>query len=168
MYPHLVIALLGNAPSSAIGSYGPTIINSMGYGALASNALTSVGSWIQLFLGPVFGVLADRTRRRAVVGVWHPINGSWIALNTRNAEERNVTMAIYIMMANCSGIVGGQLFRQADGPLYRTGWTVSVALLSTTVVAGIFANWQYSWLNRRQAKESEDNEIGEAVRNYSL
>ncbi|KPM44104.1 hypothetical protein AK830_g2487 [Neonectria ditissima] len=101
MYPHLVIALLGNAPSSALGSYGPTIINSMGYGALASNVLTSVGSWIQLFLGPVFGVLAYRTRRRAVI-------------------------------------------------------------------AGIFANWQYSWLNRRQAKESEGNEVGETERNYKL
>lgn len=58
IYPHLAIALLGNSPANAIGSYGPTIINSFGYGALASNALFSVGSWVQLLLNPVFGVLA--------------------------------------------------------------------------------------------------------------
>ncbi|RSL43452.1 hypothetical protein BHE90_017136 [Fusarium euwallaceae] len=151
IYPHLLVAILGNAPANALASYGPTIINSFGYGALEANALTSVGSWIQLLLNPVFGILADRTQRRgfsmllglslwwlftvrylallskasclllklvtlliiedqsketryailtlalSVVGVWHPINGSWIALNSRTAEERNVTMAIYIM-----------------------------------------------------------------------
>lgn len=58
IYPHLLIALLGNAPANAISAYDPTIINSFGYERLTSNALNSVGSWIQLFLNPAFGYLA--------------------------------------------------------------------------------------------------------------
>ena len=57
IYPHLLVSILGNALANALAFYGPTIINSFGYGAPESKALTSVGSWIQLLLDPVFGIL---------------------------------------------------------------------------------------------------------------
>jgi hypothetical protein len=57
-------------------------------------------------------------------------------------------MAVFIMAANASGIIGSQLFQQEDGPLYRTGWTVIVGLASFAVVASVVANAQYRWLNR--------------------
>ncbi|SPJ83876.1 related to nicotinamide mononucleotide permease [Fusarium torulosum] len=41
---------------------------------------------------------------------WHPLNGSWMALNAGSAGERSITMAILIMSANTSGIIGSQLF----------------------------------------------------------
>uniref|UniRef100_A0A8H7N2U3 Major facilitator superfamily (MFS) profile domain-containing protein n=1 Tax=Bionectria ochroleuca TaxID=29856 RepID=A0A8H7N2U3_BIOOC len=196
IYPHLLIALLGNAPANAISSYGPTIINSFGYERLTSNALNSVGSWIQLFLNPAFGYLADRLRMRGLsmmiglgmwwlfmlitylvvdnpskevryavltlalsfVGVWHPINGSWIALNARNAKQRSITMAVYIMIANCAGIVGGPIFSENDAPIYRRAWTISVALLSAALFCGVLAHIQYYLLNRRAMRRETDDE----------
>ncbi|KAK3330042.1 alternative sulfate transporter [Apodospora peruviana] len=80
---------------------------------------------------------------------WHPINGSWMALNAKTAGERSITMAIFIMAANTSGIVGSQLFQAKDAPLYQTGWTVIISLASVGVVASIFANLQYYLLNRK-------------------
>ncbi|KAL9096526.1 MAG: hypothetical protein Q9165_001523 [Trypethelium subeluteriae] len=78
-----------------------------------------------------------------------PVNGSWMALNARSAGERSITLAVFIMSANCSGIIGSQLFQQSDGPLYRTGWTVIIAVASVALFFTIWANVQYVLLNRR-------------------
>lgn len=59
-------------------------------------------------------------------------------------------MAILIMSANTSGIVGSQLFQQQDGPLYKTGWTLITSLVSVSLVASFVANLQYYFLNGRR------------------
>ncbi|KKY27275.1 putative alternative sulfate transporter [Diplodia seriata] len=73
---------------------------------------------------------------------YHAVNGSWLALNARSAGERSITMALFIMAANAAGIVGGQLFQASDKPLYKTGWTVIVALTSVGLVFTVLANVQ--------------------------
>jgi len=73
-----------------------------------------------------------------------------MALNTLSAGERSVTMAILIMSANTSGIVGSQLFQQQDGPLYQVGWTAILALVSLALASSAVANFQYLWLNRNR------------------
>ena len=78
-----------------------------------------------------------------------PVNGSWMALNTLSAGERSVTMAVLIMSANTSGIVGSQLFQQQDGPLYKIGWSAILGLVSLALASSAVANVQYFWLNRR-------------------
>ncbi|KAK1770208.1 major facilitator superfamily domain-containing protein [Phialemonium atrogriseum] len=85
---------------------------------------------------------------------WHPIHGSWLALNARTAGERSITMAIFIMAANTSGIVGSQLFQQEDAPLYRTGWTIITVLVSVSLLASLVSNIQYRLLNRRQGNKA--------------
>ncbi|GKT52171.1 uncharacterized protein ColSpa_12352 [Colletotrichum spaethianum] len=59
-------------------------------------------------------------------------------------------MAILIMAANCSGIVGKQLFREEDAPKYRQGWAVITGLTTVAVACGIWANVQYYILNKRR------------------
>lgn len=71
-------------------------------------------------------------------------------MNAKSAGERSITMAILIMAANCSGIVGKQLFREGDGPKYRQGWTVITGLVTAAVACGIWANVQYYILNKRR------------------
>lgn len=73
-----------------------------------------------------------------------------MSLNAGTAGERSITMAILIMSANASGIIGSQLFQQKDGPLYETGWTVIVAVVSVALVASVVANLQYYFLNGRR------------------
>ncbi|KAK0632608.1 major facilitator superfamily domain-containing protein [Immersiella caudata] len=80
---------------------------------------------------------------------WHPVNGSWMALNTDTSGERSITMAVLIMSANTSGIVGSQIFQQEDRPLYRTGWTIIIALATFALIMSVVANVQYRVLNRR-------------------
>ena len=93
-----------------------------------------------------FGVL---TVAAAFGGTWHPVNGSWMALNAPTAGERSITMAILIMSANASGIIGSQIFQERDAPLYFAGWTTIIALVSVGFVAMMFANAQYWFLNRK-------------------
>lgn len=63
--------------------------------------------------------------------------------------DKGFTMAVLIMSANTSGIIGSQIFQQQDRPLYRTGWTIIIALVSFSLVMSVVANIQYRWLNRR-------------------
>ncbi|KAF2100223.1 alternative sulfate transporter [Rhizodiscina lignyota] len=194
LLPHVLFTILGLAPSSTMWSYAPSIVNTFGYERLRSNALVSVGQWIQLVLNVTWGIVADRIGQRGPLvflgmllwwvfalacrlliyskdehkrfailtlaiscsSIWHPVNGSWMALNTRSAGERSITLAIFIMSANCSGIIGSQLFQQADAPLYRTGWTVIISLISVALLCTIWANVQYRLFNRRLDAEGKD------------
>ncbi|CAK7236665.1 hypothetical protein SCUCBS95973_009685 [Sporothrix curviconia] len=85
---------------------------------------------------------------------WHPINGSWMASNAKSAGERSITLAIFIMSANASGIVGSQFFQAKDKPLYKTGWTVILAMVSVGLVMSAIANVQYYLLNRKKLREN--------------
>lgn len=115
--------------------------------------------WLFLFLsrllvnssdgGARFGVLVIAA---AFGGTWHPVNGSWMALNAPTAGERSITMAILIMSANASAIIGSQVFQEDDAPLYIVGWTTIVTLVSVGVIAMGCANMQYWVLNRRLKK----------------
>lgn len=64
-------------------------------------------------------------------------------------------MAIFIMSANVSGIIGGQLFQAEDAPAYRTGWTVIAGLVSGALAMSVLANLQYWLLNKYQRREGE-------------
>ena len=191
LIPHVAAAVLGLAPGATFGAYGPTLVESFGYGRLNSNALMSIGLWLGLVMTIVWGYLADRTGRRGLValvglfglwfslfvgrllvfssdgqarfavltmavmfsGVWHPVNGSWMALNAPTLGERSITMAILIMSANTSGIIGSQLFQEGDGPLYPIGWTNIVLLVSVALMAMVAANGQYWFLNKRLVRK---------------
>lgn len=88
----------------------------------------------------------------AFSSIWCPVNGSWMALNAKSAGERSITMAIYVVSADTSGIIGSQLFQSSDAPLYRAGWSVIVAIVTLALVSSVVCNVQYRLLNRRQLK----------------
>ncbi|KAF4973355.1 hypothetical protein FSARC_333 [Fusarium sarcochroum] len=81
---------------------------------------------------------------------WHAVNGSWLSLNAKSPGERSITLAIHIMAANCSGIVGKQLFRSEDAPHYPQGFTIIVGLTAAGVVLSSIANLQYYFSNGRK------------------
>ncbi|KJR89056.1 transporter [Sporothrix schenckii 1099-18] len=92
---------------------------------------------------------------------WHPVNGSWMASNAKSAGERSITLAIFIMSANTSGIVGSQLLQAKDSPLYKTGWTVMLALVSVGLVMSVIANVQYYLLNKKKQREQPGIDVQE-------
>jgi hypothetical protein len=75
-----------------------------------------------------------------------------MAANARTAGERSITLAIFIMSANSSGIIGSQLFQASDAPYYPVGWTVIVCLVSLSLFSMAVANAQYWILNKKIAK----------------
>lgn len=54
------------------------------------------------------------------------------------------------MAANCSGLVGKQIFRSEDAPHYPKGFTIIAALTAAGVVMSIMANVQYYFSNGRK------------------
>ncbi|KAJ4248370.1 hypothetical protein NW762_012700 [Fusarium torreyae] len=81
---------------------------------------------------------------------WHAVNGSWLSLNAKSPGERSITLAIHIMAANCSGIVGKQLFRSEDAPHYPQGFTIIVGLTAAGLVLSSIANLQYYFSNGKK------------------
>jgi hypothetical protein len=79
-----------------------------------------------------------------------------MALNAHSAGERSITMAVFIMSANTSGIIGSQLFQQQDAPYYPVGWSVIVGLVSVSLTCAFIANFQYWFLNRRLRLKGDD------------
>lgn len=67
VYPQLLITFCSIAVISPLGSYGPSIIASYGYGRLQANALSSIGGWATIVLALTWGYLADKTRRRGIL-----------------------------------------------------------------------------------------------------
>lgn len=58
------------------------------------------------------------------------------------------------MAANSGGLVGSQLLRGDDAPLYRRGFRVCVCLLSFALGVGILQHIQYRLSNRRLEKRA--------------
>lgn len=69
-----------------------------------------------------------------------------MALNTPFEGEQSIAMVVFITSANASGIIKSQLFHSADALLYRTGWTVIVALVPLAPFLTISANVQH-WIS---------------------
>jgi hypothetical protein len=59
------------------------------------------------------------------------------------------------MAANSGGLVGSQLLRGDDAPLYKRGFKVCVCLVSFALAVAILQHVQYRLSNRRLAKKEE-------------
>jgi hypothetical protein len=57
------------------------------------------------------------------------------------------------MAANSGGLVGSQLLRGDDAPLYRRGFKICVCLISFALAVAIGQHIQYRLSNRRLAKK---------------
>lgn len=53
------------------------------------------------------------------------------------------------MCSNVGGLVGSNVLRGDDAPLYRTGFRVCVVLVSVGLLIGICQHLQYRWSNRK-------------------
>uniref|UniRef100_A0A8H7KAL2 Major facilitator superfamily (MFS) profile domain-containing protein n=1 Tax=Bionectria ochroleuca TaxID=29856 RepID=A0A8H7KAL2_BIOOC len=64
LWIHVLITLGNNGPFRGFDTYGPTIIRSFGFPSLTSNALASVGLFIQVPVSFVFSYISDRFDKR--------------------------------------------------------------------------------------------------------
>jgi hypothetical protein len=59
MWIHFLITLCNNGPQRAFDTYAPTIVRSFGFAALSSNALASVGLFLQIPVSFAFSWVSD-------------------------------------------------------------------------------------------------------------
>ncbi|KAF5704698.1 alternative sulfate transporter [Fusarium globosum] len=157
LIPHVLLTISALAPATTMGSYSPSLVNDklqmrgplVAFGIFMFWAFT-IADRVMVFSPDGHTRFALLTLTHAFGWQWHPLNGSWMALNAGSAGERSITMAILIMSANTSGIIGSQLFQEHDAPLYKTGWTAIMALASVGLVMAVIANLQYFFLNGRR------------------
>ncbi|KAH7052381.1 major facilitator superfamily domain-containing protein [Macrophomina phaseolina] len=100
LYPHCLLTICALAPSSTFSSYGPKQIISFGYEKLQSNALYSIGLWIQLFTSLGFSFWADKLKKRGIpvgtaLALWWGFNLG--ALIVRRSENHGERLAMMIM-----------------------------------------------------------------------
>lgn len=60
MWIHFLITLCNNGPQRAFDTYAPSIVTSFGFAALTSNALASVGLFLQIPVSFAFSYVSDR------------------------------------------------------------------------------------------------------------
>ncbi|VUC26854.1 unnamed protein product [Clonostachys rosea] len=149
LYSNLSISEIANhfEPSDRLGVRGPMVllgfILGLGFNIGNKIAVTSTSAHTK------FAILITSI---VFSWPWHAVNGSWLSLNARTPGERSITMALHIMAANCSGIVGKALFREDDAPYYPRGFSIIVALSAVGVFLSALANLQYYFGNDRVLK----------------
>lgn len=106
--------------SNAYASMGPfmQLVMNVFWGAVADKirmrgpiVLIGASFWLVFTIGCRVVIYSPNNHTRfglltsavAFSFLWHPINGSWMALNAQSAGERSMTMAILIMSANSAG-----------------------------------------------------------------
>ncbi|KAI9883265.1 MAG: hypothetical protein M1823_004963 [Watsoniomyces obsoletus] len=64
LYVHFFITLCNNGPQRAFDTYSPSIVNGFGFAALTSNALASVGLFLQIPVSFSFSYISDHFNKR--------------------------------------------------------------------------------------------------------
>ncbi|KAH7123010.1 alternative sulfate transporter [Dactylonectria macrodidyma] len=64
LWTHFLITLCNNGPQRAFDTYSPSIVRSFGFGALKSNAMASVGLFLQIPTSYAFSWVSDRYNKR--------------------------------------------------------------------------------------------------------
>lgn len=100
------------------------------------------------------------------------IHAVLVAVVSRNAgavRTRTVATALYNMCVQLSSVVGTQVYRTEDKPLYRTGNKVLIGLTVWSAAVFLFAKWFYVNQNRKRQRiwdgmtRDEKDEVGRTL-----
>lgn len=63
-----------------------------------------------------------------------------------------------VMAGNIAGIYGAQIFREEDNPLYRRGFNIGIAILTTSCCLAIIRYIDSKFLIQRQKRKEAANQ----------
>ncbi|OJJ54519.1 hypothetical protein ASPSYDRAFT_61118 [Aspergillus sydowii CBS 593.65] len=94
----------------------------------------------------------------ATISVYPIIPGgnTWTVNNVAGPAKRAMGVAYMIALGNCGGIIGSFIFIGDESPRYQTGWGVSLGFISAGACAACTLGVIYTCVNRRRARETED------------
>lgn len=101
---HVLISISATIPVNAINTYGPSVIKSLGFDAVRSNAMASVGQFVAVALVLVLGWAADKTGRKApallVGAVWSLIAFTCLRQSSTWVWGRRYAAVVFSMATN--------------------------------------------------------------------
>ncbi|RSM17458.1 hypothetical protein CDV31_003707 [Fusarium ambrosium] len=83
---------------------------------------------------------------------YHPVHNSWVQLNCREAGERSIAIAMWVMSAISGLMVGTQYFQASDTPFYQTGLRTMIIMVSLGIVFASIQMVVYVVHNKRVAQ----------------
>jgi hypothetical protein len=86
---------------------------------------------------------------------FHPLVSSWISENTFDVKKRAITAATYNVIVQVGSLISSQIYRKYDGPYYKQGNSVLVAICALGVVTFIVQRQVLVRLNRKKQEKWE-------------
>ena len=83
----------------------------------------------------------------------HAINVAWVSTNSNNVGSRSVSAALYNMMVQCGNIIGTNIYREDDKPLYRRGNRNLVIINIISIALFLFTKVYYVLKNRSRDRK---------------
>ncbi|ROW01123.1 hypothetical protein VSDG_02732 [Cytospora chrysosperma] len=93
----------------------------------------------------------------------HPIQVGWNSRNANAVRSRTVSAACYNMFVQAGGIIGSNIYRDDDKPLYRRGNKVLLGVCCMNIALYLLTKAYYVFRNKQRDKKwsalSEDERL---------
>jgi hypothetical protein len=86
---------------------------------------------------------------------FHPLVSSWISENTFDVKKRAITAATYNVIVQIGSLISSQIYRKYDGPYYKQGNSVLVAICALSVITFLVQRWALVRLNKKKQEKWE-------------
>ncbi|KIW48307.1 uncharacterized protein PV06_00909 [Exophiala oligosperma] len=96
----------------------------------------------------------------------HAINVAITSRNAGSVRTRTVASALYNMFVQASNIIGSNIYRNNDKPMYRTGNKILIAICAYNIVLFLGAKSFYVWRNK--VRDRKWNSMTDAERREYL
>lgn len=87
---------------------------------------------------------------------YHPVHNSWVQLNCKEAGERSISIAMWVMSAISGLMVGTQYYRGDDVPFYSKGLRIQIIMVAIGMLFAIIQELVYILHNRKALKRWEE------------
>ncbi|KAH5988038.1 hypothetical protein HBI82_207050 [Parastagonospora nodorum] len=84
---------------------------------------------------------------------FHPLVSSWISENTFDVKKRAITAATYNVIVQIGSLISSQIYRKYDGPYYKQGNSVLVAICALSLITFIVQRQVLVRMNKKKQQK---------------
>ncbi|THG99873.1 hypothetical protein EW026_g2565 [Hermanssonia centrifuga] len=83
----------------------------------------------------------------------HPVQVAWASTNSSSVQTRTISASIYNMFVQAGAMVGANVYRDDDKPLYKRGNRALIAITVMNIFLYLFTFIFYRTINRRRGEK---------------